>query len=221
MRRVSLAPVASVGSLAVTVLSAGIATGLLLGRYALPTLHSSMAPWILARGFGLAAAATLTALVVTGLLRTHPLLRRRGQPASRGLLQLHATLGAATICLLAAHVVATCADRWAKVGVVGALVPFTSPWRTTAIAWGTIALWLVVLISITTALSASWCRRRWLSVHRLATIAFVATWCHGVAAGSETSQLRLVYALAGAVVLGLWGSKVVAERRSLVVSPRS
>lgn len=198
--------------------AAGAAAGSVLAAHFLirveaPVLHDRMLPWILGRGLGVAAYLTLTALAGLGLWFRHPW--RRGtralvRPAT--LLRAHAALAAATAVLVAGHVTALALDSYAHVGWGGALVPGLSHYRPVAVALGTVALYLGVLVGASAALAGRLVGRRWLAVHRLALATFVAMWLHGVEAGSDVTTLRWLYVSTGVLMTILAVSRATARR---------
>lgn len=198
--------------------AAGAAAGSVLAAHVVmtvsaPVLHDRMLPWIVGRGLGVAAYLALTALVSLGLWFRHPW--RRGTRALVGpatLLRAHAALAAATLALVVGHVTALAVDAYAHVGWSGALVPGLSHYRPWAVAAGTVALYVGVLIGSTAALAGRIVGRRWLAVHRLAVATFVLMWLHGIEAGSDVTTLRWLYVSSGVLIAVLAASRQAARR---------
>lgn len=198
--------------------AAGAAAGSVLAAHvvitlAKPVLHDRMLPWIVGRGLGVAAYLALTALVALGLWFRHPW--RRGtralvRPAT--LLRAHAAIAAVTLVLVAGHVTALAVDTYAHVGWLGALVPGLSHYRPWAVAAGTVALYVGMLVGSTAALAGRIVGRRWLAVHRLAVTTFVLMWIHGIEAGSDVATLRWLYVSSGVLIAVLAASRRVARR---------
>lgn len=177
---------AVVGYLAVTVAGAGTT--------------NRMLPWILGRGLGWAAYACLVAATCLGLWLRHPWRRRWRHPRPESQLRVHAVLAAFAGVLLAGHVVALVLDRYAGVGLAGALVPGSSTYRPVPVALGTVAAYLGLLVGATAALAGRLVGRAWLPVHRVAAAVFALAWLHGILAGSDSGRLAVVYVATGAVV---------------------
>ncbi|MHB2022413.1 MAG: hypothetical protein ACYCO3_03650 [Mycobacteriales bacterium] len=163
--------------------------------------------WLLGRGLGVAGYLSLTALVITGLWYRHPWRVRRpiGHPSRD--LRLHASLALVTFAFVTGHVLSLASDRYAKVGFSGALLPGASAYRGWAVALGTIALYLGLLIGASAALGHS----NWLPIHRIATVTFGLVWIHGVFAGADTVALRGMYLATGAAVLLLTATRRLAR----------
>jgi len=196
----------------VVVLSCALIAGHFLAELSAPALHSKMLPWILSRGLGLAALVSLTALTGLGLWLHHPWKASMRAVRPVTWLRMHATLAAATVTLIAAHLTAIALDHYAHVGWVGAFVPWHSAYRPTGVALGTLALYMMLLVGATAGLAGVVGGRHWLSVHRLAWLSFVAAWLHGITAGSDSTRLRLVYLLTGVFVVAIAGTRSWARR---------
>lgn len=174
-----------------------------------------MLPWILGRGLGIAAYLSLTALTGLGLWLRHPWRRRSGSGGSATVLRVHAFLAAATGMLIIGHIVALVLDKYAGVGVAGAVVPGQSSFRPLAVALGTLSIYAAVLVGGTAALAGRLFGRAWRPIHRLAFAVFGLAWMHGLLAGSDTMRLRLMYVATGAIVIVLGASSRLAGRVGL------
>jgi predicted ferric reductase len=161
---------------------------------------SGMLPWILGRGLGIAAYLSLTAVTVLGLWLRHPLARRWHWPAPVTRIRVHAVLAATTVVLILGHVVALVLDKFAGVGVLGAIVPGASGYRPLAVALGTVSVYLLLLVAGSAALAGRLVGRAWRPIHHAALVVFGLAWAHGILAGSDTSRLRPMYAVTGGIV---------------------
>jgi predicted ferric reductase len=181
-----------------------------------PAIEANKLSWVLGRGLGIASFLSLSALVGFGTWVRHPIRARVKWPAPPTTLAVHASLGAATLTLVAAHLTALAIDPWAKIGWVGALVPWASSYRPTPVALGTVALWGIVVVGGTARMAGRLGRKRWLRVHRLAWVVWLSALLHGLTSGSDTMALRYVYASAAALIVLLWATSrlVPAPRRS-------
>ena len=163
-------------------------------------MTTTMLPWILGRGLGIAAYLSLTALTALGLWLRHPAAQRWHWPAPASRLKVHAVLAAATLALIIGHVIVLVIDPFAGVGVLGAVAPGASGFRPFAVALGTISVYLALLVGTTAALAGRLTGRAWRPIHRIAGVVFGLAWAHGLLAGSDTPKLRLMYAVTGAMV---------------------
>ncbi len=196
----------------------GLGAGALIAGYAMlraaiPEIGTKMFPWAVGRTTGLAVLVTLWALVCCGLIYRSPLIRRGGKVQPGLILRLHTSLLGVTVVLLALHIISLELDPYARVGVLGALIPGLSGYRPLGVACGTIALYLGVLVGGSAALSGMVVGRHWLEVHRLALVLFALTWLHGLITGTDSPSLRPLYVVLAATVVGLrclawvWSSK--------------
>jgi methionine sulfoxide reductase heme-binding subunit len=191
--------------------SAGFLAVRMLGS----SFANRMLPWVLGRGLGIAGYLCLVTLTGLGLWLHHPWRVRFRRPAVQAQLRMHATLAALTLVVIAGHVVALVLDRYAGVGVRGAVVPGAASYRPVAVGIGTASLYLGVLIGVSAALAGRVARRAWLPIHRLAGVAFVGVWLHAVLAGSDSARLSVLYVATGAAVA------VLAVTRRLAAAPLS
>jgi len=164
------------------------------------THQAELRVWLGARAAGLTALVLLTIQVSFGLVLSHP-TNKSTWKLSKRLFPWHEHAWVFTLAFVAIHVVSLAVDRFAKVGIVGALVPGMSEYRTVPVAIGTLALYALLITGLTARftriLPAGW----WLKLHRLGLIVLVAAWSHGLLAGSDSPALLGVYVGTFLVVL--------------------
>lgn len=191
----------------VVVLTAAVAVSTGVSGYAVGTVAKElagnrMAPWIVGRAAGVCSYVLLVALVMMGLLLSHPWRARIRRPSSATRIRAHIALAAFTVAFIALHIVALATDRYAGVGWWGALLPMRASYRPVATSLGVIALWAGLLAGITAALAGHLPRRLWWPIHKVAAIALVLAWAHGVFGGGDTPALLALYlGSAGAVLV--------------------
>jgi predicted ferric reductase len=159
--------------------------------------------WYVTRSSGLVAWALVTASIVWGLTLSGRLVRRRGVPA--WLLALHRHLSALSLVFIGVHLLGLVADNWVHFGWSELFVPMASPWRPGAVAWGIVAMYLLIAIQVTSLLMRRLPRRLWHGIHLTSFVVFVAGTVHGFQSGADRSN-RLVQwgCLSGcAIVLSL------------------
>ena len=201
-------------SLALLVLGGAVAVGYWLAVVSRPVTTSKMLPWLAGRTMGLGAYATLTVLVCMGIWLRHPWRSRWSVLSPESALRAHAALGATATVLVVGHLASLALDAYAHVGWVGALVPGMSNYRTTPVALGVVAFYLMLAVAGTAGLAGRLTKGRWLTVHHLALPLFTLAWFHGVLSGSDTGTLRSMYVVTGLAVGAL------AVTRYLVSDPR-
>ena len=158
---------------------------------------SSKAAWYAARASGLVAWALVLAAILWGVLLATRVLGRRPTPA--WLLSLHRYLGALAVAFVGVHVGAILLDTYTDFGVLDVLVPFTGSWHPVAVAWGIVAMYLLVAIEVTSLLRNRISPGVWRAIHLLSYLLFALTTVHMLAAGTDA---RSVLASTAAVLIG-------------------
>ena len=178
-----------------------VCMGIAIGVWVMLTAHEAgrYLPWTVARASGLTAYGLCTLLVCSGLWLSNP----RGRASSIWLFPWHRMLGLFTLAFIALHILAAVADPYAGVGLLGALVPGLSHYRTVPVALGTMAMWSALLVAFTARFPERWGKGIWRIIHRGALVIFVLAFFHGVMTGSDTPFLRYWYAATGLAVIGL------------------
>jgi predicted ferric reductase len=182
--------------------------------------------WHVARSAGIIAWALLTLSVVVGLAQSTRAVR--GRPGPAWLRAFHANAGGLALVLVAVHVAGLLLDRTVEFDLVDVLVPFASGWRPAAVAWGVLAMHLLIAVGATAWLRARLPRGMWLKVHRGAAIAYALATAHLLTAGTDAGSGGLAAAAGLSVVvvggLGLaraWlASPWAATRVSRAAAPR-
>jgi hypothetical protein len=207
---------ASAVRIVATTLLVGLSAGLtawLVGR-ALESLSGDrMAPWILGRATGVTAYLLLTCVVGLGLLLSHPWRSRYHFPSTVTRIRIHYALAVFTLAFIVLHIVVLATDNYAGVGWVGAFVPMGASYRPLAVTLGIIALYSGLLAGLTASIAGHLPYRVWWPIHKVAAVAFLLVWMHGVLAGSDTRQLLWLYAATAAGIL------VLAVHRYVVATP--
>jgi DMSO/TMAO reductase YedYZ heme-binding membrane subunit len=168
---------------------------------------SSTVLWDAARAGGIVAWSLAAASVVWGLLLSTRILGRAPRPA--WLLDLHRFLGGAALIFTGIHVLAIVADDYVDIGPINALVPFTGTWHPAAVAWGIVALYLLLAVELT-----SLARRRlpyaaWRRIHLASFGLFAASTVHAFTAGTDATVPVFV---AGVVITVAAVAALVAVR---------
>lgn len=163
--------------------------------------------WLAIRASGITAWALLTAVVVWGILLRTRLLNHVTTPVR--LLDLHRWLGATALAFLAIHLSFLLIDPTVKFTVAQVLVPGLAPWRTVAVALGTIAFWLLIPVSFLGRIRSRMGKAGntiFKRAHLIAYAAWPIATAHYVLAGTDAlAQWSIGLLIAGAtvIVLGL------------------
>ena len=156
--------------------------------------------WLANRAAGNVALVLLTIQLSLGLILSHP-TNKSTWKLSKRIFPWHEHLWVFVMAFLLVHIAATVLDPYAKVSVLGALIPGLSTYRSSAVALGTMALYALLI----TAISARWTKLLppgvWLTIHRVSLVVFVLAWLHVELAGSDSGSLGWLYAATGIAVL--------------------
>ena len=171
--------------------------------------------WFVARSSGIVAWALSALAVLWGMALSSRALGRR--PPAAWLLDVHRFLGGLTVAFLAVHLVALVLDPFVAFGPVDILVPFASSWEPLAVAWGVVALYLLVAVELTSLLRARLPLRLWRAVHLSSYALYAFATVHLLTAGSEHRNPAL---LGCVVVSGAPSSSSPSTAGSALAEPR-
>jgi len=180
----------------------------------------STLPWYVARAAGLVGWGLLAAATLWGLALSTKILGKRPRP--NWLLDLHRWLGGLAVVFTGVHVVALLADTYVHFGLASVLVPFASHWHPVAVAWGVVALYLLVAVELTSLARAHLPKIVWRRVHFASFALFVMATIHGLTAGTDTksAMARVVALLIGSVFVGLTAVRIAESVRPEAPAPR-
>lgn len=169
--------------------------------------------WYAARSGGYVAWALLSASVIWGLMLSGKL--RPGQVRPNWILDLHRFLGGLASIFTAVHVITIMADSYTEFGVADVLVPFTSSWNPSAVAWGIVGMYLLAAVELTSLLKKRLSHRLWKRVHAVSLPLFAVSTVHLLAAGTDAANPLSTIAVAAVTVtvVGLTIWRVVGLRR--------
>jgi DMSO/TMAO reductase YedYZ heme-binding membrane subunit len=168
--------------------------------------------WYVARAGGLVAWGLVVASCVWGLLHATRALGRRPTPA--WMLSTHRYLGALAVVFTGVHVLGLVADSYVHFGITEVLLPLASSWHPVAVAWGIVAMWLLVAVEGTSLARQHLPQHIWRGIHLLSYPILALTTVHMLSSGTdarslvpETVAVALgVVAVFGAAVLLVWRS---------------
>ena len=145
-----------------------------------------MNTWIVTRAAGVGAYVMLFSAVAWGLVATTALVSKRIAKATSVL--LHQVLASVGLALLAVHLGAILLDQFVDFDALDVMIPFRSDVRPVAVGLGVLAMYVALVVLLTSwirrALGTTWWRR----FHVLATPAFALALMHGMAVGTDTRR---------------------------------
>jgi len=157
--------------------------------------------WYIARSSGFIAWGAAVVSLLCGLALSTRALGRK--PRGPWLLDLHRYLGGLSVAFVGLHLGALIADNFVHFTVVDLLVPFATSYRTTAVAWGVLAFWLLVAVEASSLVMHRLPRKTWYGIHLTSYVIAVTATVHALYTGSDTSNPAFQWA--GLVALGLIG----------------
>ena len=139
--------------------------------------------WYATRATGEVALLFLTVVLALGALSA---VRVGGRRVPRFVVAgLHRNLTLAGLVFLAVHIVTTVADTFAPIGVVDALVPFTSVYRPLWLGLGTLAFDVLLVLTVTSLLRTRLGLRWWRMLHWTAYACWLTALIHALGTGSD------------------------------------
>jgi hypothetical protein len=158
--------------------------------------------WYVTRASGLVSWGLVSASVVWGLAVSTRVMA--GRPTPAWLLDLHRFLGGLALTFTGIHLASLVADGYTDFGVLDLLVPLRSTWRPVAVAWGVVALYLLLAIELTSLAQRKLPRRLWRRVHATSFVLFVLATIHGFVAGSEAGNPVMRWSALGLMTVVLF-----------------
>jgi methionine sulfoxide reductase heme-binding subunit len=184
-------------------------------RYDAAPLIGKSTLWYLSRSSGFVLLGLFTATIVLGLLTA-------GRIASpkwpRFVTEaLHRNLSMMSLSLLVVHVGAVVIDRYVKVDLVDAFVPFVSAYQPLYLGLGALALDIMLLVAITSLLRVRLGYRTWRVIHWTAYATWPLAVSHSVGAGTDRPYL-LAFAVFCAALVAMAGAYRVAGARRVALT---
>lgn len=171
--------------------------------------------WYTARAGGIVSWALLVLSVVWGLLLSARL--RPGRVGPAWLLDLHRFLGGLAVVFLGVHLAGVLLDSYVPFSIAGVLIPFASSWHPVWVAWGVVAMYLLLAVEITSLLRRRLSAKVWRRTHMLSLPLLLLATVHFIVSGTDADQ---PYAFVGIAVSAFVVGGLVGRRLMDVPSPR-
>ena len=168
--------------------------------------------WYLSRASGIVAWSLLAASVLWGLLLSTRVFDRK--PGPKWLTDLHRFLGGTAVVFVAIHVGTIVSDTYVHFGAADVLVPLATKWHPVAVAWGVVAMWVLLAVEISSLAMRRLPRRVWHAIHLSSYALFVSATVHALAAGPDTRKqlFELVLSAVLAVLILLTMVRVATRK---------
>ena len=162
--------------------------------------------WYTTRGAGAVSLVLLSAVVVLGLL-ARVRFETRAWPRFLSA-AVHGDLALMTLVFLLLHIITAVVDPFTHLGLVAAVVPFGSYYRTVWLGLGTIAFELLLAIVVTSLLRRYLGARVWRGIHWLAYASWAVAVIHGIGTGTDQTAIWMlaidVVCVLGVAVALVW-----------------
>jgi hypothetical protein len=167
--------------------------------------------WYTTRGAGAVSLVLLSAVVVLGVLST---LRFESTNWPRFLTTgLHRNIALTALVFLALHIVTAIVDPFTHLGWLPAVIPFSSYYRTFWLGLGTIAVELIVAISVTSLIRGFIGHGAWRTIHWLSYASWPVAVLHGFGTGTDawSAWMLVLDFVCILAVLAAVGARVAAR----------
>lgn len=164
--------------------------------------------WHLVRSSGVVAYVLLLASTVWGLFISSQFVKDWSPgPVS---VTMHSTISWLALLLGLGHGLMLMFDDYFTYTLGDILVPFTGPYRPELVGLGTLAFWIMVLVSLSFPLKKRMGHRSWKFLHYTSYAAFALVSIHGLFAGTDGSRLgfRLLVGFGIVTVILLLGIRM-------------
>lgn len=156
--------------------------------------------WYASRAAGLVSLLLLTSTLVLGILtagRTAPL---KARPFV--LTALHRSLSLIMVVGVAVHVITAVVETYVNIGWISAVIPFTSSYDRFWVGLGTVAVDLLLIITVTSLLRQRIGQRWWRLVHWSAYALWPITLAHTLGAVTTDGSVAMIICAASAISVG-------------------
>jgi hypothetical protein len=177
--------------------------------------------WYAARSNGLVAWGLLALSVFWGLALSTKIFGKRARAG--WLLDLHRFLGGTALIFTAIHVAMIMLDRYVHFTLLSVLVPLTGTWHPDAVAWGIVAMYLLVAVEVTSLIRRRIGKATWRRVHYLSFPLLAVASTHAMTAGTDrhTALMRwTVYLVTGILGVLTLARASAADNKELMGSRR-
>ena len=139
--------------------------------------------WYLARATGIMSLLLLTAVTALGIMTA---TRIGGRAVPRfAVAEVHRRIALMTMIFLAIHIAATVLDTYVHIGVLAAIIPFTSSYKTLWVALGSVAFDLLLAVTISSLIRQRLSHAAWRTIHWLSYLAWPIALVHVVFIGTD------------------------------------
>ncbi len=129
-------------------------------------------------------------------------------------LVIHNAISWAALCLAAIHPVSLLFDNYYTYNIFHLLIPFIGPYRPLWVGLGVIALYGLLLTTLSFKWKTKIGHKAWKRIHLLTFPTYVLVTIHGLMAGTDSPITVVMYGLSFAAVLFLTNYRLLSARKS-------
>jgi predicted ferric reductase len=169
------------------------------GLFSPALVQSDNWTWYIIRASGLLAYILLTVSTLWGLALSSRLFKN-WSPGPLSMV-LHSTLSWMAVSFGALHALLLVADKYVPYTITDVLIPFAGPYRPLAVGLGTLAFWIILVVTLSFSFKKRLSHRVWKWIHLTSYLAFVLVTVHGLTAGTDASRLGVRLMLMASVTV--------------------
>jgi methionine sulfoxide reductase heme-binding subunit len=166
--------------------------------------------WMVARVSGIVGYLLIVGSMVSGVVLHTRLVQKLASPVAR--MEWHKILAVLGLALVALHGVALVMDSYVTISWSDLLVPGGTDYRPLWVSFGVLAMWLMVIVSLTATWRKHLGAKAWKAIHLASYGVFVAVTVHGLMAGTDSNQPWMlgIYVVSTALVAGVAARRIIA-----------
>ena len=166
--------------------------------------------WMLARVSGIVGYLLIVGSMVSGVVLHTRLVQKLASPVAR--MEWHRILALLGLALVALHGVALVMDNYVTVTWADLFVPGGTDYRPLWVSFGVLAMWLMLIVSLTAMWRKHLGPRAWKGIHLASYGVFITATVHGLMAGTDSNQPWMlgIYVASTALVAGVAARRFIA-----------
>ncbi len=180
-------------------------------------LISESSYWYLTRASGFVSLVLFSVAFALGLLTAGRVWSPRWPRFVTE--SLHRSVSLIAVCLVVVHVITIVLDRYVKIDLIDAVVPFVSGYLPVWVGLGTVALDVIIALVLTSLLRTRLNRFWWRAVHWLAYLGWPVALAHTIGIGTDRTWVLGVVAISVLLVLSAGFYRVAGWRRVALRRP--
>jgi methionine sulfoxide reductase heme-binding subunit len=192
----------------IMIIGLSVAIAVQNGMFTISLADDELLTWHLIRSSGIFAYILLTVSMIWGLFLSNQLIKDWSPgPVS---ISIHSTLSWLGVLLTLFHALLLMFDEYFTYTLADVFVPFTGPYRPLWVGFGTLSLWIMILVTVSFAFKKWLGQKAWKRLHYLSYGAYFMSTLHGLFAGTDSELLgfRVMVGAGVLIVVLLTGARI-------------